>query len=200
VSASTASGSERREAIADSGIRIIARDGVRALTHRAVDREARIPQGSTSYHAKTRRALLELIVNALAARSKADAEALATALNTTFEREHRLDVEELAALIAGLVETLASRRDDMRARYALILELDDAPHLRAKLTTQSEVHAITRQVTATALTRADLPNSDARVEELIALTDSLLFHRTAVNETASLRTILAAYLRGTALT
>jgi DNA-binding transcriptional regulator YbjK len=200
VSASAASGSERREAIADSGIRIIARDGVRALTHRAVDREAGIPQGSTSYHAKTRHALLELIVNALADRSMADANELAASLNTTFDNGHRLDIAELAAMIAGLVETLAARRDDMRARYALILELDDAPQLRHKLTRQSEVHAITRQVTASALTRAGLPHSDDRVEELIALTDSLLFHRTAINEATSLETILATYLRGTALT
>ncbi|MFI9251280.1 TetR/AcrR family transcriptional regulator [Streptomyces sp. NPDC053069] len=175
MSASVASGSERREAIANSGIRIIARDGVRALTHRAVDQEAGIPQGSTSYHAKTRHALLELIVDALAARSTADANELAASLNTTFDNGRRLDVAELATAIAGLVETLAARRDDMRARYALILELDDA-HLRHKLTTQSEVHAMTRQVTASALTRAGLPNSDDRVEELIALTDSLVFH------------------------
>ncbi|MFF1509746.1 TetR/AcrR family transcriptional regulator [Streptomyces sp. NPDC058326] len=200
MSSIAASGSERREAIAESGIRIIAREGVRALTHRAVDREAGIPQGSTSHHARTRLALVELIVDALAARSKADAEELADSLNTTFEREHRLGVEELAALIAGLAETLALRRYDMRARYALILELDDAPHLRAKLTADSEVYAITQKLTASALNRAGLPNSDARVEELIALTDSLVFHRTAINETVSLQTILAAYLRGIART
>ncbi|MCQ4122222.1 TetR/AcrR family transcriptional regulator [Rhodococcus tibetensis] len=187
----------RRETIADSGIRIIARDGVRALTHRAVDREARIPQGSTSYHAKTRAALMELIVDALTARSKADADELAAALDTTFEGERHLDSDQLAALIAGLIETLAARRDDMRARYALMLELDDASHLRRQLTNQSEVHTVTRQVAASALTRAGLPNSNARVEELLALTDSLVFYRTAVNETVSLRSVLAAFLRGT---
>ncbi|KQX51008.1 MULTISPECIES: hypothetical protein [unclassified Streptomyces] len=191
------SGSERREAIADSGIRVIARDGVRALTHRAVDREAGIPQGSTSYHAKTRLALVELIVDALAARSKADAEELAASLGAAAKDGKRLAVDELATMIAGLVETLALRRHDMRARYALILELDDAPHLRAKLTSASEVHAVTRRVTASALIRAGLPSSDAHVEELIALTDSLVFYRTAIDETASLRTILAAYLHGT---
>ncbi|WP_229832384.1 TetR/AcrR family transcriptional regulator [Streptomyces narbonensis] len=194
------SGSERREAIADSGIRIIARDGVRALTHRAVDREAGIPQGSTSYHAKTRLALVELIVDALAARSKADAEELAAVLNARFEPGNGLDVEELAALLAGLVEALASRREDMRARYALLLELHDDPRARAKLTADSEVHAITRKMTASALTGAGLPSSDTHVEELIALTDSLVFHRTAIDATASPRAILAAYLRGTAST
>ncbi|MFB7578605.1 TetR/AcrR family transcriptional regulator [Streptomyces hydrogenans] len=200
MSTHAASGNQRREAIADSGIRVIARDGVRALTHRAVDREAGIPQGSTSYHAKTRQALVELIVDALAARSKADAEALAATLNARFESPRRIDVDELAALIAGLVETLASRRDDMRARYALILELDDEPQVRARLTADSTVHALTRHVTAQALAGAGLPASDARVEELIALTDSLVFHRTAIDETASPRPILTAYLRGSAST
>ncbi|MEU7070109.1 TetR family transcriptional regulator [Streptomyces narbonensis] len=200
MSTNVTSGSERREAIADSGIRIIARDGVRALTHRAVDREAGIPQGSTSYHAKTRLALVELIVDALAARSKADAEELAAVLNARFEPGNGLDVEELATLLAGLVEALASRRDDMRARYALLLELRDDPRARAKLTADSEVHAITRQMTASALTGAGLPGSGTHVEELIALTDSLVFHRTAIDATASPRAILAAYLRGTAST
>ncbi|MFE5793667.1 TetR/AcrR family transcriptional regulator [Streptomyces sp. NPDC056503] len=189
---------DRRAAITDGAIRVIARDGVRALTHRAVDREAGIPQGSTSYHAKTRIALMELIVDALAARSKADAEGLADSLDTSFTPEGRFGVEELAALVAGLVEALTTRRDDMRARYALLLELDDEPRLRAKLTADSEVHALTRRITASALTRAGLPASEARVEELIALTDSLVFYRTAVDPTASPHTILAAYLRGTA--
>ncbi|MFJ5780028.1 TetR/AcrR family transcriptional regulator [Streptomyces sp. NPDC093094] len=192
----SASSSERRELIADSAIRIIARDGVRALTHRAVDREAHIPQGSTSYHAKTRIALIELIVDALTARSTTDAEALAKALHERLEQEPRLGPDELAALITGLVETLAARRDEMRARYALLLELDDASYLRARLTIQSEVHTITRQVTATALAGAGLPASDDRIEELIALTDSLVFHRTTVREPLAVRAILAAYLRG----
>ncbi|MFT4127472.1 MAG: TetR family transcriptional regulator, partial [Gordonia sp. (in: high G+C Gram-positive bacteria)] len=56
---------------------MIARDGLRALTHRAVDREAGIPQGSTSYHAATRQSLVELIVDGLAAKSAADTAALA---------------------------------------------------------------------------------------------------------------------------
>ncbi|MER5638562.1 TetR family transcriptional regulator [Kitasatospora sp. NPDC002227] len=200
MSSNAGSSNARREAITDSAIRILARDGVRALTHRAVDREAGIPQGSTSYHAKTRLALMELIVDALAARSKADADALADSMGSLGGPGRRLSVEELAALIAGLVETLASRRDDMRARYALLLELDDAPHLRAKLTTDSEVHAVSRQVTASALAAAGLPHSPACVDELIALTDSLLLHRTVINETASPQAILAAYLRGTAPT
>lgn len=193
------SGAERRQAITDAGIRVIARDGVRALTHRAVDREAQIPQGSTSYHARTRAGLVELIVDELTARSTADADDLAEVLRVRLdEREQRIDPDELAGLIAGLVERLAARRDEMRTRYALLLELGGESELRAKLTTDSTVHTVTRRITAAALAAAGLPASDEAVEELIALTDSLVFHRTVIHEPVVVRAILAAYLVGTA--
>lgn len=189
---------ERRELIANSAIRIIARDGVRALTHRVVDKEAGIPQGATSHHARTRLALLELIVNTLAERAIADAKHAAAFLNATVQGEHQLSIADLAGVITKLVETLSDRRDDMKARYALVLELDDEPLLRGKLTTQSEVHAITREVTATLLDRAGLPASDKRIEELISLTDALVFQRTIIQENTSPESILTAYLRGAA--
>ncbi|WP_072751514.1 TetR/AcrR family transcriptional regulator [Rhodococcus maanshanensis] len=199
MSTGAAGGHERRELIANSAIQIIARDGLRALTHRGVDKAAGIPQGATSHHARTRLALLELIVDTLAERAIADAKQAADSLNATSRSERQLSIAELAGVITALVETLADRRDDMRARYALILELDDVPLLRGKLTTQSEVHAITREVTATLLARAGLPDSDERVEELISLTDSLVFQRTIIRETISPESILTAYLRGVAL-
>ncbi len=117
-------------------------------------------------------------------------------LSASPQGERCLSIAELAGIIAALVERLAERRDDMKARYALILELDDAPLLQRKLTTQSEVHAITREVTSSLLTGAGLSNSDERIEELISLTDSLVFTRTVIRVATPLESILAAYLRG----
>lgn len=191
-------GLARRALVADSGIRIIARDGLRALTHRAVDREAGLPEGTTSYHAKTRLSLLELIVEALARRSTADAERTARTVNETFDRAEKIGTDDLARLFASLVQTLATRRDDMRARYALILELDDSPQLKDTLTAQSDVHATTQRVTAMALGRAGLPATNDRVEELIAMTEGLLFVRTAVDADTPLKPVFAAYLKGVA--
>ncbi|MEV0362130.1 TetR/AcrR family transcriptional regulator [Nocardia fusca] len=196
MSAELVSSRSRRESIADAGIRIISRDGVRALTHRAVDREAQLPQGSTSYHAKTRAALLELIVDVLTSRTKLDTEALGTDLNTEFADEDRPTVDQLAALLAALVDTLTARQDDMRARYALILELNDVPDLRQKLIDQSDVNAAARLVATRALAKTGLPDWGAHVDELLSLTDSLVFYRTAVNPTVDLQSILARYLRG----
>ncbi|MBN0971711.1 TetR family transcriptional regulator [Gordonia sp. JH63] len=195
MSADSTSGGGRRDVIADAGIRIIARDGVRALTHRAVDREARLPLGSTSYHARTRIALIELIVDALAARTRIDTEALVMT-DEGVDHDGRVPVDELAGSLSELVDTLAARHDDMRARYALILELDDLPAIRQRLTGRSDVEDVARLVATRSLAGAGLPNSGVEVEDLLAITDSLVFYRTAINPAVDIRRILDQYLRG----
>ena len=48
----------RRDLLADAGLRVLAREGARGLTHRAVDREAGVPAGTTSNYFRSRDALL----------------------------------------------------------------------------------------------------------------------------------------------
>jgi DNA-binding transcriptional regulator YbjK len=48
----------RRGLIADAGLRVLAREGARGLTHRAVDQEAGLPTGTTSNYFRSRDALL----------------------------------------------------------------------------------------------------------------------------------------------
>jgi DNA-binding transcriptional regulator YbjK len=49
---------DRRAVIADAALEVLEADGGRGLTHRAVDRRARLPEGSTSNYFQTREALL----------------------------------------------------------------------------------------------------------------------------------------------
>lgn len=49
----------RRIEIADAALAVLAAEGSRGLTHRAVDEAAGLPSGSTSNHFRTRSALLE---------------------------------------------------------------------------------------------------------------------------------------------
>jgi TetR/AcrR family transcriptional regulator, regulator of biofilm formation and stress response len=42
--------SDRRRLIVEAALRVIARDGVNAATHRAVAAEAGVPPASTTYH------------------------------------------------------------------------------------------------------------------------------------------------------
>ncbi|WP_458683822.1 TetR/AcrR family transcriptional regulator [Prescottella equi] len=58
--------STRRDDVADAAIRVIARSGLRGLTHRAVDTEVGLPAGSTSNCYRTRDALIEGAVRRMA--------------------------------------------------------------------------------------------------------------------------------------
>ncbi|WP_127548796.1 TetR/AcrR family transcriptional regulator [Actinoplanes sp. OR16] len=49
---------ERRQALADAGLRVLAAAGARGLTHRAVDTEAGVPVGTASNYFRSRDALL----------------------------------------------------------------------------------------------------------------------------------------------
>jgi DNA-binding transcriptional regulator YbjK len=53
---------ERRSALADAGLSVLARQGARGLTHRAVDSAAGVPIGTTSNYFRSRTALLEGLV------------------------------------------------------------------------------------------------------------------------------------------
>jgi DNA-binding transcriptional regulator YbjK len=73
---SAASGSDRRLRIADASIEIIASQGARHLSHRAVDAALALPTGSTSYYFSTRAALLEAAVARLVEADTGDVAAL----------------------------------------------------------------------------------------------------------------------------
>ncbi|UGS37302.1 TetR/AcrR family transcriptional regulator [Capillimicrobium parvum] len=112
----------RRERIAAAAIRVIARDGIDGLTHRAVAKEADVPLGSTSYHFGDMDELLRSAVE------------LAEALNRDVLTEilERLEPErDLAAAMAGLVEELTVRqREQLMLDYELFLAARRRPNLR----------------------------------------------------------------------
>ncbi|MGO3328329.1 TetR/AcrR family transcriptional regulator [Gordonia sp. (in: high G+C Gram-positive bacteria)] len=191
----TVARSQRRDLVADTGVRIISRDGMRALTHRAVDREAGLPQGSTSHYAATRDALIDLIANRLATRSEAEVEELTQAITTRIGHGS-FEPQDVSELIAELIETLATRGDDIKARLTLLMETTEDQELHARLTTNSTVHAVAQQVSTFALNAAGVSTSELEVEGLIMLTDSLLLHRIAIGTTSNTQPILEAYIRG----
>ena len=54
--------SDRRRLIVEAALRVIARDGVNAATHRAVAAEAGVPPASTTYHFSSK---AEIVTEAL---------------------------------------------------------------------------------------------------------------------------------------
>lgn len=103
--------------IGDAAIEVIAAEGMRGLTHRAVDRFAGLPAGSTSYYARTRAALLELAVARMVQHDHVEAPAPPPG--------------RLAEFLAGFVhEAITTGRTRMLARYEFALEATRRPELR----------------------------------------------------------------------
>lgn len=59
---------DRRSALADAGIRVLAEEGARGLTHRAVDTAAGTPRGTTSNYFPTRIDLISALVERIGQR------------------------------------------------------------------------------------------------------------------------------------
>ncbi|MBC2641786.1 MULTISPECIES: TetR family transcriptional regulator [unclassified Rhodococcus (in: high G+C Gram-positive bacteria)] len=156
---------ERREQIADAAITIIARDGMRALTHRAVDRRLGLPGGSTSYYFRTRRALVESAVRRLTDRSRQEFE------NTA---PPPLDLSSLAEDVArSLDRLLHTRRDDLVARHALTVELSGDTELHARLAT-----CLFSRGRATALFEAlGVADPDDAGADFVSVVEGLVFDR-----------------------
>ena len=96
---------------------VLARHGLRGLTHRAVDAEAGLPGGSTSNCFRSRSALLTAIVARL--------ETLDLAALASGPRPDVTSMPAVAAYLAGSVELMTSRRHVRATRARLALMLDD---------------------------------------------------------------------------
>jgi len=106
----------RPELVADAAVTVLARDGLRGLTHRAVDGEAGLPDGSTSNCFRSRSALLQAVVARL--------EELDLAALTSGPQPDPTSICAVAGYLAGNVKLMTSRKHvrATRARLALLLD------------------------------------------------------------------------------
>ena len=178
----------RREQIADAGVRLIARSGVRALTHRAVDAETALPPGSTSYYARTRRDLTALVVDRLADYTQADLDGLTI--------PDALTPAEAVQLAEGFLDHLARREDAQAARFALLFELRGDDELRASLTADAPVWQALIKAAEKILHALDIADPSQHATDLVGLVDALLMYRTAQAAPVDAASVLRAYLGG----
>ena len=178
----------RREQIADAGIRLIASGGAHRLTHRLVDKSAGLPQGSTSYSARTRRDLIALIVQRLSDGSQGDIEDLTIPAS--------LDEEQATALIASLTQRMQERDAAQVARFALMFEVRDDDELRTALSSGAPVRANLQDIAFQILTALGAPDATGRAPELVALVDALLMYQAVDAAPLDIAHIVHAYLGG----
>ncbi|MEV7807918.1 TetR family transcriptional regulator C-terminal domain-containing protein [Microbispora sp. NPDC088329] len=159
--------SQREVLVADAAIAILAERGMRGLTHRAVDEAAKLPPGSTSNHARTRAALLELTLARLAEREEAVFAAAVTP-------DDRMPEGEAAAhLLAKMTYAAVTvHRETTIARYELALEATRRPELRK---TYDEMGRRFREHAAAMLAAAGSPDPVRHGRQMVAYVEGLLF-------------------------
>jgi AcrR family transcriptional regulator len=117
----------RRALLADAGLRVLASCGMRGLTHRAVDLEAGVPQGTASNYFPTRDALLTALGERIMERFAPD-EAVLAELG---RRPPSLDL--LVDYLRYILHRTAGQPDLTRALFELRLEAVRRPGLARTL-------------------------------------------------------------------
>ncbi|MGW8970111.1 TetR/AcrR family transcriptional regulator [Streptomyces platensis] len=192
----------RHELIADAALTLLAERGMRGLTHRAVDEQAGLPQGSTSNVARTRAALLEAAVRRLAEREAAvltarERPAAARAGAGAGAEDAGAAVAE--ALSLALHRYLSRHRELLLARYELALEATRRPELRAVYDRAGRAF---REPMAAMLAAAGSADPERHAMSMVAWCDGILFSciagqfHAAAPTRAALRTSCAELLDG----
>ncbi|MFI0922589.1 TetR/AcrR family transcriptional regulator [Streptomyces sp. NPDC021012] len=119
---------ERRTALLDAAIEVLADEGARGLTFRAVDARAGVPTGTSSNYFNDRDQLLSQVGDRIFVRLTPDPEDAAAAMRPAPSRELLLD------LMRWIARRLAAERTCYLGLFELRLEAVRRPELRSQLT------------------------------------------------------------------
>ncbi|MGW5377590.1 TetR/AcrR family transcriptional regulator [Nocardia sp. NPDC003999] len=118
---------ERRQALLDASIEVLAREGARGLTFRAVDQEAGVPAGTASNYFPTRDALLVQVGHRYYERLIPSDAAMAKSRGPQTR-------ESMTELMTEVVDRVSHFRTGYLAILELRLEATRRPELQALLT------------------------------------------------------------------
>ena len=149
----------------DAALVVVSESGMKGLTHRAVDRQAGLPEGTCSAYLRTRRALTTALTEYVAAHLAADVQHLSEVL-AGCPGDHTRATEETAALFE---RWLHGR--DLVTRFELSLEAARDPELAEQFGAWRD-NLIS--VVATVLTRDGSPEDVVRAETLVVALDGVL--------------------------
>jgi DNA-binding transcriptional regulator YbjK len=157
--------SERRTEILDAALRVLAAQGMRGLTHRAVDAEIGIAAGSTSYYFRSRSALVAGCVERLL---EIDMRAEVPLVNAG-ERPPG----DLAAVLTGMaVARVTTLRHLAMARHELSLAALRDPELAAALRSGGDA---LRRLLSGVLRDLRATDPDAAASEVAAALEGMMF-------------------------
>lgn len=200
-------GHERREAILRAALKIIARDGVRAVRHRAVAKEAEVPLAATTYYFKD---INELIYDAFAyfategdkLKAKLEEKSFAALASVSLKELQNNAVrnefiERLTEVIAEHVYDQVQMKDDRMVEHAFNMRaLYDAELSRMRACQRKDM----RDKIAQFLEALGMPDCDKEAEAFLALIlhleYELLSARLRRDEEPDVRGILKHFIAG----
>lgn len=162
---------DRRRLLADAALEVLEAEGGRGLTHRAVDRAAGLPEGSTSNYYATREALLTAAMQRLVELDGPAVRAMEELVPGGPYAPRRV-AELVAEMIQGMLSP--GRRPHAVARYELVLEARRRPEFQAAFNeVRSEFLVLTEQL----LPAAGCTRPREHAPELLALLDGLMVNQ-----------------------
>jgi DNA-binding transcriptional regulator YbjK len=186
---------DRKTVIADAAIALLGSAGAKGLTHRAVDAQAGLPEGSTSFYCRTRSDLLALTLKRHAWLDMQDlaldAQQLASAALTS--------TQLIDLLMHRLADWLApAKRGRLLARFELVLLASRDSELAATLAALRQSFV---QATQLALERTGTARAAELAPRLVAAIDGILLDQIHAQEAPLLnlgqqRQLLEALLSG----
>lgn len=172
-----------RDRALDAAIELVGTQGLKALTHRRIDQEARLPPGSTSNHFRTRDSLLTGVADAVVARDMAGA-------GTAFAPASADDF--LDALVALVDHVTRDQRTVTTARLVLFMEASHDPVLREALW---RGRALIAAALVPVLRGLGARDPDTAAGALMACSEGLILHRIARHDDSDVRPILDLVVR-----
>lgn len=196
-----ASAQQRRLSILEASLRIMARDGLRAVSHRSVAAEAGVPLAATTYYFSD---LEDLITESFLHWSQAQRRVVGDFLGAALELVERTAPEGREALVTGLADAAAgyvmeqarAHRADRVLEFAFLHEAARLPRLRAVVhERQMEDRRALERFHATF--GSPDPTLDAQVSHslLLGLEKSALLDDGGEIDHAAVRVVLEHHLR-----
>ena len=183
--------SERMELMLGAALHVIAEQGLRGLTHRAVDRAAGLPEGSCSAYLRTREALVLAVTEYVAEHVAGHVRELAEEL-----AGRPLDDDRAVETVTRAILRWVDEREVLLARLELTIQASRDPALAKTLGTLRKDLV---DVVGSVLTARGKPHGAAAAETLVSSFDGVLIGalpRPASQRRAFVRRSIEALMAG----
>lgn len=169
---------DRREALLDAAITVVAEQGMRGLTHRAVETQAGLPHGSTTYYFGTRHDLVVALMQHMAETGRRAVEPIARQLTLAMaDRSREFDVDAVADGLIAWIDVAASME---LARYELQVTSARDPEMKQLMNDTCDIF---RQLCEPVVIACGSKNPERDSTVMQAAVDGFLFKRVTIGMT-----------------